>query len=107
MVGGGGNDTLNGGGDNDVLAGGLGQDILSGNGGSDTIVFGNIADSAGRQQLRDQIAGFDQGADLIDLSGIDANTAAGGNQAFTFVGAAAFSGVAGELQQYTSGGATP
>ena len=105
LVGGGGNDTLNGGGDNDVLVGGLGQDILSGNGGSDTIVFGNIADSVVGSS-RDQIAGFDQGADLIDLSGIDADTAAGGNQAFTFVGTAAFSGVAGELHQYTSGADT-
>ena len=36
--------------------------------------------------------------DDIDLSGIDANAKAAGNQAFSFIGAKAFSGKAGELQ---------
>lgn len=36
--------------------------------------------------------------DMIDLSAIDASTLATGNQAFSFVGTAAFKGVAGELR---------
>ena len=35
--------------------------------------------------------------DRICLSGIDANTTVAGNQAFTYIGAAAFTGVAGQL----------
>jgi hypothetical protein len=44
------------------------------------------------------VGGFAHGFDLIDLATIDANTLAGGNQAFSFIGAAAFSGVAGQLR---------
>ena len=44
--------------------------------------------------------------DLIGLSGIDANTGVGGDQAFTFIGAAAFSGVAGQLRAQVGGGTT-
>ena len=36
--------------------------------------------------------------DRIDLAGIDANTTAGGNQAFDFIGTQGFHGVAGELR---------
>jgi hypothetical protein len=35
--------------------------------------------------------------DLIDLSGVDASSVAAGNQTFTFIGAAAFSGTPGEI----------
>ncbi|MFG1379946.1 type I secretion C-terminal target domain-containing protein, partial [Xanthobacter autotrophicus] len=37
--------------------------------------------------------------DRIDLSQIDANTTVGGNQDFTFLGTAAFTGHAGELRE--------
>ena len=36
--------------------------------------------------------------DEIDLSGIDANAGAAGNQAFAFIGSKGFSGKEGELQ---------
>ena len=36
--------------------------------------------------------------DLINLSAIDADIGTAGNQAFSFIGAAAFSGTAGELR---------
>jgi hypothetical protein len=46
----------------------------------------------------DKIADFSSvEMDKIDLSAIDANTAIAGNQAFSYIGAAAFSGAAGEL----------
>ncbi|WP_353641205.1 hypothetical protein [Mesorhizobium sp. WSM2239] len=52
--------------------------------------------------LRDSIlGGFAHGSDLIDLATIDANTLVAGNQAFSFIGSAAFSGVAGQLR-YTN-----
>ena len=53
---------------------------------------------------RDQILDFTLG-DLINLTSIDADTATGGNQAFAFIGTAAFSNVAGELRFENAGGA--
>lgn len=46
---------------------------------------------------RDGIQDFNAG-DLIDLSRIDANLLADGDQAFSFIGSAAFSHTAGELR---------
>ncbi|WP_436041195.1 M10 family metallopeptidase C-terminal domain-containing protein, partial [Rhizobium sp. LjRoot98] len=57
------------------------------------------ADSTVAVSGRDTIFDFSgTGGDRIDLSAIDANTAASGNQAFTYVGTAAFTGKAGELR---------
>ena len=44
--------------------------------------------------------------DRIDLTGIDANTWQSGNQAFTMIGSAAFSGAAGQLHYQHSSGRT-
>jgi hypothetical protein len=56
---------------------------------------------------RDTITDFTLG-DLVDLSAIDANTLAGGNQAFSFIGNTAFAGTgaasAGELRFESAGG---
>jgi hypothetical protein len=49
---------------------------------------------------------FVSGEDVIDLSQIDANSAAPGVQAFTFVGSNAFDGVPGELRFDNSGSDT-
>ncbi|MGO1079528.1 M10 family metallopeptidase C-terminal domain-containing protein, partial [Inquilinus sp. CA228] len=47
----------------------------------------------------DRITDFSRAqADRIDLSAIDANTAAAGNQAFGFIGAALYTGIAGQLR---------
>lgn len=94
LYGGNGNDTLNGGDDIDVLDGGAGRDKLFGGGGNDTFVF-----SAASEADRDKIYDFDLGGnETIDLSAIDANTGANGNQAFTFIGEDTFSGTPGELR---------
>jgi len=86
---------LNGGGGNDVIFGGGGTDQLWGGSGADRFLFTSVADfpvaGAGTEQIRD----FEQGSDLIDLSAIDANVNAAGNQAFTIVDE--FTGVAGQL----------
>jgi Ca2+-binding RTX toxin-like protein len=89
-------DTLTGGGQADLLHGNLGADILTGGGGADVFRYDNIAEST--NSIRDQILDFTPGTDKIDLSRIDANSGADGNQAFTWIGSGAFSGTAGELR---------
>jgi Ca2+-binding RTX toxin-like protein len=92
-----GNDRLNGSVGNDLLSGGRGIDHMTGGDGFDTFVFSSAVES-GRSALRDTIADFVRGVDLIDLSGMDANISASGNQKFTFIGRAGFHEVAGELR---------
>ena len=75
---------------NDVLTGGMGKDVLSGGAGADTFVFNAAAESTGT--TKDTILDFVAGTDQIDLRDIDANTlTTGSNEAFTFIGKAAFS----------------
>ena len=52
----------------------------------------------------DKITDFASGADRIRLTEIDANSGVAGNQAFTFIGNAAFSDAAGQLRSYSQGG---
>lgn len=97
LIGGGGNDLLSGNRGNDWIYGGAGTDRLYGGAHADRFVFKALSESAGA--TFDTIFDFlltEQ--DRIDLSAIDANSAASGNQAFSFVGTAAFMGVAGELR---------
>jgi hypothetical protein len=90
-----GDDTLSGGRGNDLLYGNLGGDTMAGGGGDDTFVYTDVAQSAGARV--DHIVDFDAG-DRIDLSQIDADTTTAGDQAFLFIGSAAFDGHAGELR---------
>ncbi|WP_262270195.1 calcium-binding protein [Microvirga yunnanensis] len=101
LRGGDGNDNLRGGDGKDILNGGGGRDILSGDAGRDTFVFANVSDSRPGPVSSDVILDFST-ADTIDLHGIDASTAASGNQAFAFIGSAAFSG-AGQLRYELDG----
>lgn len=91
-------DRLYGGEDEDVLIGGSGRDFLYGGTEADTFQFRLVSDSKAGATLRDIIAQFETGIDLIDLTRIDANSAVTGNQAFVFIGAAAFGSVAGQLR---------
>jgi Ca2+-binding RTX toxin-like protein len=79
-----------------VIQGGAGADTLRGNGGADIFDYDVIAQS--RPAARDKILDFETGVDKIDLTGIDANTAASGNQAFSFLGGSAFTKQAGQLR---------
>lgn len=99
-----GSDTLKGFDGDDTLTGGSGRDIMAGGAGADVFDFNKVSDSAVGAS-RDRITDFDRGEDMIDLSTIDASTAAAGNQAFTFIGGA-FSGTAGELNAVMSSGNT-
>jgi Ca2+-binding RTX toxin-like protein len=100
----GGDDELDGGADDDTLIGGTGRDVLEGDDGADTFVW-NFTDETGVAPLTADFVidfDFDEG-DRIDLSGIDADVYADGNQAFTFIGTAAFSGTPGEINYYHAG----
>ncbi|WP_165356461.1 calcium-binding protein [Sphingosinicella sp. BN140058] len=103
MRGGAGDDRFIGGGGGDELRGGGGADQLFGGSNVDRFVYTAASDSTAA--ARDLIGGFT--ADLIDLSAIDADgDAANGDTAFRHIGAAAFSGSAGELR-VTAAGGTP
>ncbi|HEX8214253.1 MAG TPA: RTX toxin, partial [Allosphingosinicella sp.] len=51
-----------------------------------------------------EIIDFTPGTDKIDLSRVDADGNAAGNQAFSWIGSTAFSGTAGQLRAYEQGG---
>ena len=105
MSGLGGHDRLKAGAGDDVLSGGRGKDLLWGGSGDDTFRFGSALDSMAGTQHRDSIYDWCTGSghDLIDLQAIDANALRGGNQAFKWIGKAAFSGKAGELRAHFDG----
>ena len=103
LDGGAGNDSLYGGEGNDILIGGAGDNRLEGGPGADTLVGGSGADSfvyrPGDLVGVDRIEGFSSAqGDRILLAELDANTNTAANDKFTFIGASAFSGKAGELR---------
>jgi serralysin len=97
----GGDDTLIGGAGTDRLVGGAGKDILTGGAEADTFDFTSLKDSGITAATRDVITDFQDGIDRINLSPIDANVLAAGDQAFNFIGMnAKFTGTAGQLRSY-------
>jgi len=100
-----GDDTVSSGGGNDTLEGGYGADCLTGGSGNDIFVYSSIYES-NTLGSADTIADFVIGDDIIDLSRIDVDPSTFSDDAFTFVGASAFSSTAGELRYFTSGGNT-
>jgi Ca2+-binding RTX toxin-like protein len=80
-------ENVTGGGGADTITAGSGQNNLLGGLGSDRFIFASTG-SAGNGGSRDSIGDFVTSAantaihDVLDLSGIDANTATNGNQAF-------------------------
>eukprot|EP01030_Chromulinospumella_sphaerica_P034897 gene34897-biopygen26217 len=93
----GGVDTIKGGDGNDVVFGGLGNDLLYGQNGYD--IFAVRQESVGLATLEtDRIFDLSFAAgDRVDLSAIDADSTAMGNQAFHFAAVlTTFSGAAGE-----------
>ncbi len=102
LFGGQGGDRLVGGAGADVLVGAAGRDSLAGGAGADSFRYDLAADSLAAS--RDEILDFQSGVDKIDLSRIDANSGAVGNQAFSWIGSNAFTNVAGQLRAFQSGG---
>jgi Ca2+-binding RTX toxin-like protein len=101
VYGGSGDDTLCGDAGVDTLRGGEGLDRLYGGGGGDRFDYDAVADSKPGGSTRDVIFDFEgigsAAGDRIDLAGIDANTGSSGNQAFAFIGTAAFT-AAGQVR---------
>lgn len=95
-------DTLSGGDGADQLSGGEGGDVLTGGAGADKFLFGP-GDVNANLNYVDRITDFETGVDTLDLSRLDADLGTAGNQAFTFVGKAAFS-AAGQLHVVSIGG---
>jgi Ca2+-binding RTX toxin-like protein len=101
VLGDGTSNTLSGTTGNDTLNGNGGADVLWGKSGSDTFVFDTTSEANG-----DIISDFVQGADKVNLLGIDANTRLHGDQAFKFIGTQGFHKSAGEVKAYQSDGDT-
>jgi Ca2+-binding RTX toxin-like protein len=102
IFGGSGGDALTGGAGDDVIEGGAGGDALTSGLGRDVFIYRNLGDSSG--VACDRITDFHFAHDRIDLSLIDADVAADGDQAFRFIGSEGFSGKAGELRVIFDGG---
>jgi Ca2+-binding RTX toxin-like protein len=91
---------------NDLLVGRAGKDTLTGGAGADRFQFTTIGDSVVGADA-DRITDFSHAqGDRIDLAGIDAKFTVAGDQAFSFIGTAAFSGVAGQLHYWHDAGRT-
>jgi Ca2+-binding RTX toxin-like protein len=104
LLGGFGADRLLGSTGNDDLNGGAGRDVMTGGTGYDYFVFDAITDS--RPGIyRDRITDFQEDIDTINLTKIDANVFALGNQAFRFIGMHAFT-AAGQVSFAFSGSYT-
>jgi Ca2+-binding RTX toxin-like protein len=96
-------DTINGGNGNDKINGEGGADILTGGTGSDVFKYAAASDS-GPGAASDRITDFTIGQDRLNFVNIDADAATAGDQAFTFLGTAAFANTGlGQLRYLTSG----
>lgn len=90
-------------GDN-TLIGGLGLDTLAGGSGADRFVWSALADSGDTAALADMVLDFSGAAgDRLDFSALDANSATANNDAFSFIGSAAFS-APGQVATFSFGG---
>jgi serralysin len=107
ILGGEGDDTLDGGAGVDTLIGGVGRNVMTGRSDADLFVFHATADMGLTEGTADVVTDFSFAVgDRIALSAIDANGTTGANDAFTFIGMAAFSGTPGEIRYCHAGGNT-
>ncbi|WP_280377091.1 calcium-binding protein [Pseudomonas sp. BN515] len=97
------NDILTGNAAANVLNGGLGVDQLAGGAGADLFDF-NALGEMGVGALRDVVKDFKTvEGDKLDLSTLDANAATVANEAFSFIGASAFSANATGQVRFANG----
>jgi Ca2+-binding RTX toxin-like protein len=102
IVGNGNINQMNGGEGHDVLVGGIRGDFLTGGDGMDRFGYTSLFDSHGIRH--DTILDLNDLEDTIDVSAVDADDFAAGNQAFTHV-VAHTAGNVGELEvEYHAGG---
>jgi Ca2+-binding RTX toxin-like protein len=106
LISGAGADTLKGGDGADLIQGGLGVDTLTGGSGVDTFRYTATGESTAVSM--DRILDFASGTDKLSLGLIDADSFAAGDQAFHWIGGAAFAGngaaSAGELRAFENSG---
>ena len=102
---------LQGGGGDDLLNGLAGTDRAEGGAGADIFVFsaaghsmGYLLRSDGAKFTPDVLVDFTSGVDRIDLSAIDAIAGTAADDAFAFIGTAAFSNQAGQLRYEAADG---
>jgi len=93
---------LNGGNGWDWLVGRGGIDELQGGEGRDSFVYCKTWHASACGPELETILDFETGLDRIVLTRIDADTTRAGNQAFAFIGEAAFGSVAGQLRYHGS-----
>ena len=98
--------TIFGGAGDDTIAGAGGADMVFGGVGADVFALLALSDSTVDPAGQDTIGDFSALAgDLIGLAALDADSGTGGDQAFTFIGNAAFS-AAGQVRAEVIGGMT-
>ncbi|MAY86436.1 MAG: hypothetical protein CML02_06960 [Pseudooceanicola sp.] len=98
----GGADTIFGGAGDDRIIGGAGRDTMTGGTGADTFVF-----AAAKHAKGDVITDFlPRQGDVLTFRPMDAREDIDGNQRFTLIWDAEFSGRSGELRVWTRGGDT-
>lgn len=90
LVGGNQVDTIDGGANIDKIRGDGGGDILTGGMGNDVFKYRAVTDST--VAAPDSITDFISGADRLNFGRIDTDPGTAGDQAFTYVGTAAFAG---------------
>ena len=101
-----GDDYIVGGAQGDQLKGGAGSDVIWGGGGADQFLFTRTTDFA-KPYTPDTIGDFSHAeGDVIDLAAIDPDAISPGDQAFSFVGTAAFTVDARFQLRYEVQGAT-
>ncbi|WP_118135078.1 M10 family metallopeptidase C-terminal domain-containing protein [Oceanicella sp. SM1341] len=100
LSGGAGDDRIYGNDGIDRLVGGLGADVLGGGGGADRFIYRDTVESTA--DAPDLVRDFRRGEDVFDFQRLDA-VAGGGQDDFTWIGGAAFSGTAGELHAVNDG----
>lgn len=106
LLGGAGSDWLEGDDGADTLSGGAGRDFMEGGAGADRFVFDDPDFSSASRSTADRILDFSHAeGDRINLAAVDARPG-GADDAFAFIGTAAFSGVAGQLRYQISSGET-
>jgi Ca2+-binding RTX toxin-like protein len=104
LAGSGGDDRLAGDNRANILIGEQGADALEGRGGADRFVYYGTYES--RPGAADRILDFSpKQGDRLDLSAVDADVQASGNQAFTFIGQNQFTGV-GQVRFFQQDGDT-
>ncbi|MEL6477781.1 MAG: M10 family metallopeptidase C-terminal domain-containing protein [Pseudomonadota bacterium] len=87
-----GDDILEGGAGFDKLYGNAGSDLMSGGADRDRFIYFSTSDSGSGAKNRDMITDFDPSeGETIEIGRFDADETRGGNQAFAFIGGAAFS----------------